>query len=67
MAFALIVLLLVAGWLVLVRTRRVSFPAELPPGGAANAAGPPPGPKGPDDDPEFLRDLDRRLRGEDQP
>ncbi|POM25532.1 hypothetical protein BTM25_41800 [Actinomadura rubteroloni] len=23
------------------------------------------GPKGPDDDPEFLRDLDRRLRGDD--
>ncbi|MEU0563994.1 PLD nuclease N-terminal domain-containing protein [Nonomuraea sp. NPDC005983] len=24
-----------------------------------------PAPKGPDDDPDFLRDLDRRMRGED--
>ncbi|WP_067490874.1 PLD nuclease N-terminal domain-containing protein [Actinomadura hibisca] len=25
----------------------------------------PPAPKGPDDDPDFLRDLDRRIHGED--
>ncbi|WP_113702219.1 PLDc N-terminal domain-containing protein [Nonomuraea lactucae] len=25
----------------------------------------PPAPKGPDDDPEFLRELDRRMRGDD--
>ncbi|GAA1525716.1 hypothetical protein GCM10009678_03870 [Actinomadura kijaniata] len=44
-------------WLVLGRPRRPE---------PATQEGPPPGaPKGPDDDPDFLRDLDRRIHGED--
>jgi hypothetical protein len=35
------------------------------PAAGRSAAVRPPAPKGPDDDPEFLRSLDRRIRGED--
>ncbi|MFG1998807.1 PLDc N-terminal domain-containing protein [Spirillospora sp. NPDC048911] len=45
-----------AAWLSLGRPRRTPEEALWPPPGASG------GPKGPDDDPAFLRDLDRRLR-----
>ncbi|MQY06029.1 hypothetical protein [Actinomadura macrotermitis] len=57
MAYALIAFVLIGVWLFLARPARVPF--------TGNAAGPSSGgPKGPDDDPDFLRDLDRRLRGD---
>lgn len=44
-------------WMLRGRPKVVRDPWPVPPG---------PGmPKGPDDDPDFLRDLDRRMRGED--
>jgi hypothetical protein len=54
-------------WLLLGRPRDA---AGRPAGAARHPAGRsaavrPPAPKGPDDDPEFLRSLDRRIRGED--
>ncbi|MGI5165458.1 PLD nuclease N-terminal domain-containing protein [Spirillospora sp. CA-253888] len=53
-------------WLLLGRPRGA---ARVPADGPVEETGPqaprPPAPKGPDDDPEFLRDLDRRIHGED--
>ncbi|WP_344948632.1 PLDc N-terminal domain-containing protein [Actinomadura miaoliensis] len=49
-------------WLALGRPRR---PLVGTPGGALGGAPRPDAPKGPDDDPAFLRDLERRLRGGD--
>ena len=57
MAYALLGFVLFGVWLFLARPTRVPS--------IGNAAGPSSGaPKGPDDDPDFLRDLDRRLRGD---
>ncbi|GLK07791.1 PLDc N-terminal domain-containing protein [Streptosporangium carneum] len=63
--WVIIVLLLpLAGgvfWLLLGRPNGPRAAGTLPPGdGRAR----PQAPKGPDDDPDFLRDLDRRLRDE---
>ena len=46
-------------WLLLGR------PRAHPVAGGPGASGRPAAPRGPDDDPEFLRSLDRRLREED--
>ncbi|ACY99954.1 MULTISPECIES: PLDc N-terminal domain-containing protein [Thermomonospora] len=49
-------------WLALGRPR---IPVD-PSGAALGSSAPrPAAPRGPDDDPEFLRSLDRRIRGED--
>ncbi|MDF5754955.1 PLD nuclease N-terminal domain-containing protein [Spongiactinospora sp. TRM90649] len=61
----IVVLLLDIGgllWLVLGRPRPQA--AHTPAGGAGDATRPP-APRGPDDDPDFLKDLDRRLRDDD--
>lgn len=47
-------------WLLLGRPRAYALAGDAAAGGARPAA-----PRGPDDDPEFLRSLDRRLREED--
>ncbi|MFI9593385.1 PLD nuclease N-terminal domain-containing protein [Nonomuraea sp. NPDC052265] len=44
-------------WMLRGRPKVERDPWPVPPGPGA--------PKGPDDDPDFLRDLDRRMRGED--
>ena len=55
-------------WLLAGRDRRPGVPATGPGGslpGTAKAGPPAEAPKGPDDDPAFLRELERRLREED--
>ncbi|MCG5215139.1 PLDc N-terminal domain-containing protein [Streptosporangium sp. KLBMP 9127] len=59
----IVVLLVVIGglfWLLLGRPRDPRAPAPAPGDGSAQQA-----PRGPDDDPDFLKDLDRRLKEED--
>ncbi|MBA9001424.1 PLDc N-terminal domain-containing protein [Thermomonospora cellulosilytica] len=50
-------------WLTLGRRRGPQEPAWTPPGVQSGPRPEPP--RGPDDDEEFLRSLDRRIRGED--
>ncbi|WP_204039273.1 PLDc N-terminal domain-containing protein [Acrocarpospora phusangensis] len=50
-------------WLLAGRPPMTAMAAGVPEEEAEEA--PPPGPRGPDDDPEFLRNLERRLRDED--
>ncbi|SEG29673.1 Phospholipase_D-nuclease N-terminal [Thermomonospora echinospora] len=53
-------------WLLLGRPREAAGHPGAPWSPSGSPAAPrPPVPKGPDDDPEFLRSLDRRIRGED--
>ncbi|GAA2445367.1 hypothetical protein GCM10010191_72830 [Actinomadura vinacea] len=52
-------------WLLLGRARRPHGPSAGPLPGTATARPPAEAPKGPEDDPAFLRDLERRLREED--
>ncbi|WP_018654716.1 PLDc N-terminal domain-containing protein [Actinomadura flavalba] len=52
-------------WMAFGRPRPVDGDREnvlWPPAAPGGASSPPP--RGPDDDPDFLRDLDRRLRGD---
>ncbi|MFF5210276.1 PLDc N-terminal domain-containing protein [Streptosporangium sp. NPDC000396] len=64
--WVIIVVLLPLGggllWLLLGRPVGPRAPHALSPGDRPSSPG---APKGPDDDPDFLRDLDRRLRDED--
>ncbi|GAA4181264.1 hypothetical protein GCM10022252_05370 [Streptosporangium oxazolinicum] len=61
----IVVLMPIAGgafWLLLGRPTGPRAPRPLPP---ENRQPRPEAPKGPDDDPDFLKDLDRRLRDDD--
>lgn len=52
-------------WLIFGRPRRSRVTADIRLGLPRTARPGPEAPRGPDDDPEFLRSLDRRLRGDD--
>lgn len=65
--WVLIILLLpVAGGILWFAFGRARPPRQAGPGKPGNSRGPrnPNGPIAPDDDPDFLRDIDRRLRDE---
>jgi H+/Cl- antiporter ClcA len=63
--WALIILLLpVAGGILWFALGRARPPRQAGPGKPGSVRGPQPGPIAPDDDPDFLRDIDRRLRDE---
>ncbi|MGW0808453.1 PLDc N-terminal domain-containing protein [Nonomuraea sp. NPDC002799] len=57
--FVVVLLPLLGGlvWTARGRPRAERAPSAVPPGAGA--------PKGPDDDPDFLRDLERKMRGDD--
>lgn len=65
--WVLIILLLpVAGGILWFALGRARPPRQTGPGRSGSSGGPrnPSGPTAPDDDPDFLRDIDRRLRDE---
>jgi hypothetical protein len=52
-------------WLAFGRPQRARVTADVRTGRAGTARSDAEAPRGPDDDPEFLRSLERRLRGDD--
>ncbi|PZG55802.1 hypothetical protein C1I98_02775 [Spongiactinospora gelatinilytica] len=61
----IVVLLLAVGGLLWLLLGRPRVPSPLAPEAGPGETARPAAPRGPDDDPEFLKDLDRRLRDED--